>query len=300
MTGYFPAGPLAEARSLVTAALDRDGVALLPPLDVHQSLELCPALDIGLRCTMLDPWYNRGTGGVRQDYDSFVGRILEQSVQASDHVYLWGFPEIVARFVDQLPEGLELVAWLTWYYKNSPSVVRGWRSAQMACLHLSRPGARLHPEHFLNARQLDKQRQGKLRYLPGPTSVVEGQLDVIEEALMVGFVGRAEQTGHPAQKPKSVFSRLLLMALDRGEVVLDPMCGSGTTGEAARDLGCRAVLADHCQDYTDLAAKRLGVRPLVLPDCLVTRPSPPVSPGLPGVRHRLEVVGPNPSDLEVP
>lgn len=274
MSELLDPGALDRAREMVAVALRRDGVALLPPLDAGRSLELCSALDLGARCVMLDPWYNKGAGGVRPDYHDFVVRLLDQAALGSDHVFLWGFPEIVAHFVGRLPTGLELVAWLTWYYKNSPSVIRGWRSAQMACLHLSRPGARLYPEHFLNARQLEKQRQGKLRYLPGPTSVIEGEPDVIEEALLVGFVGRTEQTGHPSQKPKAVFARLLAMVMEGDDVVVDPMCGSGTTGEVARDLGCRAVLADHSEDYTAITAQRLGVEPLVLPEVLVSRRRP--------------------------
>ena len=111
----------------------------------------------------------------------------------------------MARFIDDIPPPLGLVAWLTWYYKNNPSVIRGWRSSQNACLHLAQPGATLYPEHFLNEAQKNLQAQGKLRYMPGPTSVIEevslSPADVIEQALLVGFVGKKEQTGHPAQKP---------------------------------------------------------------------------------------------------
>ena len=42
-----------------------------------------------------------------------------------------------------------------------------------------------------------------MRFIPGPNSV-------IEESLLVGFVGKKEQTGHPAQKPEKVYERLLL------------------------------------------------------------------------------------------
>ena len=177
----------------------------------------------------------------------------------AEHVYLWGFPEIVARFVDRLPAPLELVAWLTWYYKNNPSVIRGWRSAQMACLHLSHPGARLHPEHFMNEAQLAKQAAGKLRYLPGPPSV-------IEEPLLVGFIGRAEQTGHPAQKPVAVFERLVRMVTVEGDLVVDPMSGSGTTGAAARQLGRRAVLSDESDEYVAMVEQRLAIRRVEVPD----------------------------------
>lgn len=258
-------GAAREARAAIEEALERDGIALLPPADVHATLGLLAGLGLEVRCAMLDPWYNKGVGGTREDYDDFLDRLLADAGAAADHVYLWGFPEIVARRLDRLPDSLALVAWLTWYYKNNPSVIRGWRSAQMTCLHLSRPGARLFPEHFLNEAQLEKQRQGKLRYIPGPPSVLEGPADVVEVPLLVGFVGRAEQTGHPAQKPRRVFETLLRMVLDGGDVVLDPMCGSGTAGEAARAVGGRAILADHDPAWVAVTAERLGVEPVALP-----------------------------------
>ena len=142
------------------------------------------------------------------------------------------------------------MAWLTWYYKNCPSVIRGWRSAQLTCLHLSKDGARLYPEHFLNEKQLEKRAQGKLRYLPGP-------LSVIETSLLVGFVGRKEQTGHPAQKPEKAIEPLVKMTTQEGDLVLDPMCGSGTTGIVCEKLGRRSILCDVSEEWTEVARRRL-------------------------------------------
>lgn len=180
-----------ETPTLLQDSVPNPETIILPPMDVVDSLQLLDRLGVHCAAVMLDPWYNKGVGGVRDDYDSFIHEILMLSGRISQHVYLWGFPEIVARFVGTYPADLELTAWLTWYYKNNPSVIRGWRSSQMACLHLSKPGAKLYPEHFLNEAQLEKKAQGKLRYMPGPPSV-------IEDSLLVGFVGRKEQTGHPA------------------------------------------------------------------------------------------------------
>lgn len=139
------------------------------------------------------------SGGGRPDYHEWLSKVLKGTAKISDHIFLWGFPEIVCKVLDDLPEEFELIAWLTWYYKNCPSVIRGWRSSQLACLHIAKPAAKLYPEHFLNEAQIKKQRQGKLRYMPGPSSVIEAPL-------LVGFVGKNEQTGHPAQKPIKVIS----------------------------------------------------------------------------------------------
>lgn len=251
-------------KTKVELSLQRHQVAILPPLDVKDSLQLMNMLALKPRVTMLDPWYNKGFGEIREDYYDYILSLLALSVPLSEHIFLWGFPEIVAYFVDKLPPPLSLMAWLTWYYKNNPSVIRGWRSSQNACLHIVQPNAKLHPEHFLNEAQQTKLAQGKLRYMPGPTSVIEGDFsdpaDVIEVALLVGFVGKKEQTGHPSQKPVSVFEKLILMATVEDNLVFDPMCGSGTTAVAARKLGRYAIITDHSEDYISIAEKRLNVK----------------------------------------
>jgi hypothetical protein len=244
---------LQEIKQAIQSSLCKYGVAILPPMDVRRSLRLMAQLGLHVRTTMLDPWYNKGVGGVRDDYQEYILDVLKGVTPISDHIYLWGFPEIVACFIEKIPPPLNLVAWLTWYYKNNPSVIRGWRSAQMTCLHISRPEAKLYPEHFLNEAQKQKQAEGKLRYMPGPPSVIEAPLNI-------GFVGRKEQTGHPAQKPVSVFKKLYEMTTKTGDLILDPMGGSGTTGEAAVSLGRTAILCDHSEEYTLIMEKRLNAK----------------------------------------
>jgi hypothetical protein len=233
----------------------RELVKVYAPQDAELTLK---AVDSPATVVMLDPWYNKGVGGKRDDYNEWLANLVAISAKVADHVYVWGFPEIVWRLLDRLPADLSLVCWLTWYYKNCPSVIRGWRSAQYTCLHLSRPDAKLYPEHFLNAAQIAKQNEGKLRYMPGPPSVIDVPLNI-------GFVGRSEQTGHPAQKPEKVFEPLILMTTKPGDLVIDPMCGSGTTGAVCAKLGRRAILCDSSEDYVKVAENRLGVKRLHSP-----------------------------------
>lgn len=254
---------IAGVKIAIDEALERDGVVILPPQDVKQTLALVQQLDYHFDTAMLDPWYNKGFGGMQDDYLPFFIDVIRQSGDVAEHVYFWGFPEIVAPFVERIPKPLELVCWLTWYYKNNPSVIRGWRSSQNACLHLAKPGAVLYPERFLNEKQLALKEKGKLRYMPGPTSVLDDSpTDVIEQALLVGFVGRKEQTGHPSQKPFKVYDQLLQMTVSEGGLILDPMCGSGTAGAVAQERGFRAILCDGSDEYTTLVEKRLGVKRL--------------------------------------
>jgi site-specific DNA-methyltransferase (adenine-specific) len=50
--------------------------------------------------------------------------------------------------------------------------------------------------------------------------------------------------GYPTEKPVPVLERLIRQASDPGELILDPFCGSGSLGQAARKLGRRVLLAD--------------------------------------------------------
>ena len=62
----------------------------------------------------------------------------------------------------------------------------------------------------------------------------------------VGDVLRARRPHrrYPTQKPVSVVETLIRQSSQPGEHVLDPFCGSGTTGIAARNLRRHAKLAD--------------------------------------------------------
>jgi hypothetical protein len=244
-----------ESSTRLLTATEKSLVTLYKPQDVIDTLK---NVHVNVNVIMLDPWYNKGIGGVRHDYDEWLASVVALAAKVTEHVYVWGFPEIVWQLLNRLPRELTLVAWLTWFYRNCPSVIRGWRSAQYTCLHLARRDAKLYPEHFLNEVQLEKQRAGKLRYLPGPPSVIDVPLNI-------GFVGRDEQTGHPSQKPEKVYEPLIEMATRPGDTVLDPMCGSGTTGAVCAKLGRKAILCDSSEEYTAITERRLGIKRIQSP-----------------------------------
>lgn len=91
--------------------------------------------------------------------------------------------------------------------------------------------------------------------MPGPPSVIEA-------ALNIGFIGKKEQTGHPSQKPISVYEPLLRMTTIPGDSVLDLMAGSGTTGALCSPLGITAILCDESEEYIKLMEKRLNMKRL--------------------------------------
>lgn len=80
-----------------------------------------------------------------------------------------------------------------------------------------------------------------------------------------------EWTGYPTQKPVALYERLIRAFSREGALVLDPFCGSGTTGEAAVRTGRRCVLVDSSEEAVAVAQGRL--QPYCL-DLKIGRPLP--------------------------
>jgi len=63
---------------------------------------------------------------------------------------------------------------------------------------------------------------------------------------------------HPTQKPEALLERVVLSSTNTGDLVLDPFCGSGTTGAVAVRHGRRFIGIDMDKTYLeDIARKRL-------------------------------------------
>lgn len=67
----------------------------------------------------------------------------------------------------------------------------------------------------------------------------------------------SEAVGHPTQKPLAVMEYLVLLAADPDALVLDPFCGSGTTGAAAVKHGRRFIGLDSDPKSVEMARRRI-------------------------------------------
>ena len=68
---------------------------------------------------------------------------------------------------------------------------------------------------------------------------------------------------HPTEKPLGIVTPLLEYACPRGGLVVDPFAGSGSTLDAARQVGRRAIGIEASEQYAEAAALRLSA--LTLP-----------------------------------
>jgi site-specific DNA-methyltransferase (adenine-specific) len=67
-----------------------------------------------------------------------------------------------------------------------------------------------------------------------------------------------ERTGHPCQMPEAVLERIIRVATNLGDSVLDPFAGSGTTLAVAKKLGRRYLGVELSEQYADAVRRRLS------------------------------------------
>lgn len=89
--------------------------------DVHEAIDRFASRGERAQCTMLDPWYNKGVGGERDDYFEYITDILNRVAPFSDHIYLWGFPEIIVRIPGHSIAGSDNIRSPIPGYPNTPT-----------------------------------------------------------------------------------------------------------------------------------------------------------------------------------
>lgn len=80
--------------------------------------------------------------------------------------------------------------------------------------------------------------------------------------------------GHPTKKPLPIIERLCRLISERGQSVLDPYMGSGTTGVACAKMGRKFIGIELDEDYFNIAVKRIQAA-YNSPDLFVPAPIKP-------------------------
>lgn len=65
-----------------------------------------------------------------------------------------------------------------------------------------------------------------------------------------------KQGKHPTQKPLEILDKIILASTKENDLILDPFCGSSTTGISAVKLGRKYIGIDNEKEYLDLSLRR--------------------------------------------
>jgi site-specific DNA-methyltransferase (adenine-specific) len=106
------------------------------------------------------------------------------------------------------------------------------------------------PNHVVHAGQI-----AASAYLYGETVIMHSVIDA---------KNMNRKARHPTEKPVGILRPLIEFACPPGGLVLDPFAGSGSTAEAARAIGRRAVLIEGDERYCEVIARRLSQNVLPL------------------------------------
>lgn len=140
-------------------------------------------------------------------------------------------------------EGFKIINNITWQKTNPPPNLgcRCFTHSTETILWAKKNEKKV--KHYFNYSLMKKFNEGKQM-----KDVWSGSTTPKKEKL---------QGKHPTQKPLYLLERIILAATEEGDTILDPFCGSSTTGVAAKRLNRNYIGIDNNKDYINLSIKRL-------------------------------------------
>lgn len=63
---------------------------------------------------------------------------------------------------------------------------------------------------------------------------------------------------HPTQKPEYLLEKIILASTNEKDLIIDPFCGSGTTGVVANQNNRLYIGIENCEEYLKIGKERLG------------------------------------------
>jgi site-specific DNA-methyltransferase (adenine-specific) len=166
--------------------------------------------------------------------------------------------------------GLTLRNWIVWHYTFGVSCTKKFNRSHAHIFYYVADPKRFtfnaDPVRVPSARQTTyaDRRANPVGKLPDDTWVLRPQesdahfrpdSDTWSVSRVCGTF--KERTGHPCQMPEAVLDRIIRVASNPGDLVLDPFAGSGTTLAVAKKLGRRYLGIELSERYADGARKRL-------------------------------------------
>jgi len=147
---------------------------------------------------------------------------------------------------------------LVYEYKGYSPPAKGWAVSIERMKEMDAEGRLYFPAN-------KSQRIQRKRYL----DELEGEtVDSLWDDIPPANSQAKERVGYPTQKPEALLRRIIETSTREGDLVLDCVCGSGTTAAVAEKLGRRWIASDFGRFAIHTTRKRLlaveGVQPFVV------------------------------------
>lgn len=185
-------------------------------------------------------------------------------------LYICGFSETLADLKLPALRYFASCRWLIWHYKNKANLANDWGRSHESILHLRMNAFKLnidniricygnhtlkYPEHpqAVTSQYAKSKQANAANWQPHPKGAKPR--DVIE--IPTTCNGMPEKTKHPTQKPEALVRKLVMAASDRGDTIVDPFAGSGTTLVVAEQLGRKWMGCELNAEYAHWATERI-------------------------------------------
>lgn len=236
-----------------------------------------PAASVDL--VFADPPYN-----IRKaDWDTFASQetyiawsllwIQQASrvLKSTGSLYVCGFSEILADIKHPASQYFKHCRWLIWHYKNKANLGSDWGRSHESILHFRKSNAAKlniddvrtpygahtlkYPAHPQADTSVFGQGSSQERddWMPHPKGAKPK--DVLH--IPTTCNGMGEKTPHPTQKPEELLRKFVLASSNKGDLVIDPFSGSGTTAVVAEQLQRLWMACDLDPLYNTWAIDRL-------------------------------------------
>lgn len=195
---------------------------------------------------------------------------VSRCLKPTGSAYVFGFSEILAEVKHIAAPYFDGCRWLVWHYRNKANLQNDWGRSHESILHfrktsafkLNVDGVRTpygahtlkYPARVQAASSAYAGLSASKVWSPNPNGAKPK--DVID--IPTTCNGMGEKTPHPTQKPEELIRKLVLGASKRGDLVLDPFSGSGTTAVVAEQLGRKWLACDLNAKYNEWTIARLA------------------------------------------
>ncbi len=159
--------------------------------------------------------------------------------------------------------GYKLLNTVTWYKPNaSPHLACRYFTHSTEILIWASPTPSKPLQHIFNYSDMKAENGGKqMRDVWALPRTGDEEVDTEGDgrvwSLVTPYKVEKKFGKHPTQKPVALLERIIAASTVPGARVLDPFCGSGTTGVAAVKLNRRFVGFDLDERYLEIAKQRI-------------------------------------------
>jgi len=187
-------------------------------------------------------------------------------------LFICGFSEILADIKHPTSKYFKSCRWIIWHYKNKANLGNDWGRSHESILHFRKSNKfsfnvdsiRIpYSEHTLKypthpQSETSQYGNGKTsKHIWNPNPLGAKPKDVLE--IPTTCNGMHEKTPHPTQKPEELLRKIILASSKKGDIILDPFCGSGTTPVCAEQLSRKWLACDSEKEYLKWAAHRIDL-----------------------------------------